>query len=89
MLYHGGKDKAEFMELKKESSLLTECSLYLLARCSSLKICTVSVLLEAHRNCESILKTRELIVTYLETAIHEPISQKHGDYCLLVPRSVL
>ena len=28
-------------------------------------MCTVSVLLEAQRNCESILKARELIVTYL------------------------
>lgn len=40
---------------------------HLLVRCSSLKMCTVSVLLEAQRNCESILKTRELIVTYLGT----------------------
>lgn len=39
---------------------------HLLARCSSLKMCTVSVLLEAQRNCESILKARELMVTYLE-----------------------
>lgn len=31
-----------------------------------MKMCTVSVLLEAQRNCESILKTSELIVTYLE-----------------------
>ena len=36
-------------------------------RCSSLKICTVSVLLEAQRNCESMLKARELMVTYLQT----------------------
>lgn len=28
-------------------------------------MCTVSVLLEAHRNCESMLNTSELIVTYL------------------------
>lgn len=34
-------------------------------RCSSLKMCTVSVLLEAHRNWESMLNTRELIFTYL------------------------
>lgn len=33
-----------------------------------MKMCTVSVLLEAQRNCESILKARELIVTYLENS---------------------
>lgn len=44
-------------------------------RCSNLKMCTVSVLLEAHRNCESILNTRELIVTYLETATHRSTSR--------------
>ena len=38
-----------------------------MARCSSLKMCTVSVLLEAQRNCESMLKARELMVTYLQT----------------------
>lgn len=42
---------------------------YLLVRCSSLKMCTVSVLLEAQRNCESILNTRELIVTYLGNTV--------------------
>lgn len=35
-------------------------------RCSSLKMCTVSVLLEAQRNWESMLNTRELMFTYLE-----------------------
>lgn len=33
-----------------------------------MKMCTVSVLLEAHRNWESVLKTRELMVTYLENS---------------------
>lgn len=48
-----------------------------------MKMCTVSVLLEAHRNCESILNTRELIVTYLETATHRPISCSDRECCLL------
>lgn len=47
-------------------------------------MCTVSVLLEAHRNCESILNTRELIVTYLETATHRPISQNSEGRLLTV-----
>lgn len=38
---------------------------HLSVRCSSLKTCTVSVLLEAQRNCESMLNTRELMFTYL------------------------
>lgn len=38
---------------------------YLSVRCSSLKMCTVSVLLEAQRNWESMLNTRELMFTYL------------------------
>lgn len=38
---------------------------HLSVRCSSLKMCTVSVLLEAHRNWESMLNTRELMFTYL------------------------
>jgi hypothetical protein len=58
----------------------------LVVRCSSLKMCTVSVLLEAHRNCESILKTRELIVTYLQTATHRPVSLRNGGYHPIVPR---
>lgn len=37
---------------------------------SSLKMCTVSVLLEAQRNCESMLNTRELMVTYLQSQPH-------------------
>lgn len=42
-----------------------------------MKMCTVSVLLEAQRNCESMLKARELMVTYLEhRAAGGPVSQK-------------
>ena len=33
---------------------------------SSLKICTVSVLLDAHKNNESWLKASELMVTHLD-----------------------
>ena len=35
---------------------------------SSLKICTVSVLLDAHKNNESWLKASELMVTHLDKA---------------------
>ncbi len=35
--------------------------------CSSLKMWTVSVLLEAQRNCSSALNDRELMLTYLNT----------------------
>lgn len=52
-----------------------------------MKMCTVSVLLEAHRNCESILNTRELIVTYLETATHRPISQNSEGHLFTVLRA--
>lgn len=40
-------------------------SIHLGLCCSSLKIWTVSVLLEAHRNCASALKDNELMLTYL------------------------
>ena len=52
-----------------------------------MKMCTVSVLLEAHRNWESILNTRELIVTYLETTTpHGPISRNREGHHLTVLR---
>lgn len=51
-----------------------------------MKMCTVSVLLEAHRNCESILNTRELIVTYLETATHRQMSRSSEGHHLTVLR---
>ena len=38
---------------------------------SSLNICTVSVLLEAHRKSESVLKARELMLTHLKGNIKE------------------
>jgi len=41
------------------------CVSYLGVCCSSLKMCTVSVLLEAHRNCPSALNDNELMLTYL------------------------
>lgn len=51
-----------------------------------MKMCTVSVLLEAHRNCESILNTKELIVTYLETATPRSISLNSEGHHLTVLR---
>lgn len=51
-----------------------------------MKMWTVSVLLEAHKNWESILNTRELIVTYLETATHGPISRDREGHHLTVLR---
>lgn len=44
-----------------------EQNTYLGPSCSSLKICTVSVLLEAQRNWPSGLKDKDLILTYLHT----------------------
>lgn len=40
---------------------------YFASSCSSLKICTVSVLLDAQRKWPSGLKDKELILTYLQT----------------------
>lgn len=47
---------------------------YLGPCCSSLKIWTVSVLLDAQRNWPSGLKDNELILTYLQTARNKYIS---------------
>lgn len=54
-------------------SEVKQCKCYLGLCCSSLKMWTVSVLLEAHRNCASALKDNELMLTYL---IHKQQTQK-------------
>lgn len=52
-----------------------------------MKMCTVSVLLEAHRNCESILNTKELIVTYLQAAARGPVNRNSEGQHLTVLRA--
>lgn len=68
------KRKTLYERLKKKSPLTEtinfdlegSTSVYLGLCCSSLKIWTVSVLLEAQRNWASALKDNELILTYLK-----------------------
>lgn len=55
---------------------------HLSVRCSSLKMCTVSVLLEAQRNWESMLNTRELMFTYLR-----PSKDRTGQFMACCSRS--
>lgn len=57
---------------------------HLSVRCSSLKMCTVSVLLEAHRNWESMLNTRELMFTYLGPRRHGLVTSWHVTECDLL-----
>lgn len=61
------------------NGLICVLAVYLGLCCSSLKIWTVSVLLDAHRNCASALKDSELMLTYLthKTEKHKTELSKH------------
>ena len=65
------RERTEEKEKEKEKERERErAHPYLGPCCSSLKMCTVSVLLEAQRNWASGLKDRELMFTYLVVNTH-------------------